>query len=92
MRMAEHIGPDAFLRQQKAIMARPDGRDDLSSIKCPTMILCGRQDALTPVEIHEEMAASIPITPAYRGQRRHDEHGTAPDGHRFSARLLLYSR
>lgn len=60
IRMANHIGPDAFLRQQKAIMARPDGRDDLSRIKCPTLILCGRQDALTPVEIHEEMAASIP--------------------------------
>ena len=41
-------------------MARPDGRDDLSRIKCPIMILCGRQDALTPVEVHEEMAASIP--------------------------------
>ena len=60
IKMADHVGPDAFLRQQKAIMTRSDGRDDLSRIKCPIMILCGRQDALTPVEVHEEMAAGIP--------------------------------
>ena len=59
-KMADHVGPDGFLRQQTAIMGRPDSRDDLGRIKCPTLILCGRQDALTPVEVHEEMAAGIP--------------------------------
>jgi len=60
MDMARHIGPEAFLRQQRAIMGRPDGREDLGRITCPTLILCGRQDALTPLELHEEMAAAIP--------------------------------
>lgn len=59
IKMADHVGPDGFLRQQEAIIARPDGRDDLDRIQCPTMILCGRQDALAPVEVHEEMAARI---------------------------------
>ena len=59
IKMADHVGPDAFLRQETAIMGRSDSRDGLGRIKCPTLILCGRQDALTPVEVHEEMAAAI---------------------------------
>lgn len=60
MKMAERVGQDAFLRQQKAIMGRPDSRGDLGGFDLPTLVLCGRQDALTPLEMHEEMAASIP--------------------------------
>ncbi len=59
MAMAERVGPEVFLRQQRAIMARPDSREDLRSYDLPTMVLCGRQDALTPLELHEEMAALI---------------------------------
>jgi len=58
--MAERIGRDAFLRQQAAIMGRPDGRTDLGRIACPTLVLCGRQDALAPPAVHQEMAAAIP--------------------------------
>lgn len=57
---AANIGPDAFVRQQHAILARPDGRKDLKKITCPTLVLCGRSDALTPLAQHEEMAAAIP--------------------------------
>ena len=60
MGMAERIGRDAFLRQQTAILGRPDSRPDLPRIDCPTLVLCGRQDAVTPLEGHEEMAAAIP--------------------------------
>jgi pimeloyl-ACP methyl ester carboxylesterase len=60
MAMAERVGHDAFLRQQTAIMGRPDGRTDLGRIACPTLVLCGRDDAVTPVALHEEMAAAIP--------------------------------
>lgn len=60
MGMAERVGKEAFLRQQKAIMGRPDSRPDLARIKCPALVLVGRQDALTPVAVHEEMAAGIP--------------------------------
>ncbi len=58
--MAERVGRDAFLRQQTAIMGRPDSRGDLAGIVCPTLVLCGREDALTPVEHHREMADGIP--------------------------------
>jgi len=59
MAMAERIGRDGFLRQQKAIMARPDSRQLLPGIDCPTLVLCGREDALTPLAWHEEMAGAI---------------------------------
>ncbi|MCC7275771.1 MAG: alpha/beta fold hydrolase [Alphaproteobacteria bacterium] len=58
--MAERVGRDAFLRQQSAILGRPDGIPDLPAITCPTLVLCGRQDALTPLDAHEEMARHIP--------------------------------
>jgi len=58
--MARGIGVQAFLRQQRAIMARGDSRPSLSQISCPTLVLCGREDSLTPVEVHEEMAQAIP--------------------------------
>jgi pimeloyl-ACP methyl ester carboxylesterase len=58
--MAESVGQGAFFRQQQAIMARPDGRGDLGRIRCRTLVLCGRQDAVTPPAVHEEMAAAIP--------------------------------
>lgn len=58
--MAERIGREAFFRQQTAIMGRPDGRADLARIACPTVVLCGRQDALTPLEVHREMVSLIP--------------------------------
>jgi pimeloyl-ACP methyl ester carboxylesterase len=58
--MAVAVGADAFLRQQAAIMGRIDSRPFLRRIACPTLILCGREDAVTPPEIHEEMAAAIP--------------------------------
>ncbi|MBM3492246.1 MAG: alpha/beta hydrolase [Alphaproteobacteria bacterium] len=57
--MAQSVGREGFLRQQKTIMARPDSRPDLARIDCPTLLLCGRQDALTPLSAHEEMQAGI---------------------------------
>jgi pimeloyl-ACP methyl ester carboxylesterase len=58
--MAERTGVEAYLRQQRAIISRPDFRPGLRKIKCPTLVLCGRQDQLTPLECSEEMAAAIP--------------------------------
>lgn len=60
MAMAERVGRDAFLRQQTAILGRPDGRPGLPRITCPTLVLCGDADALTPPEHSREMAAAIP--------------------------------
>ncbi len=58
--MAGRVGQEGFLRQQTAIMNRPDRRVEFASYDVPTMIVCGRQDALTPVDLHEEMADLVP--------------------------------
>lgn len=60
MAMTERVGKDAFLRQQRAIIGRPDNRPHLPAIRCPSLVLCGRQDQLTPLEWSEEIAALIP--------------------------------
>jgi pimeloyl-ACP methyl ester carboxylesterase len=57
--MAEETGPQAFLRQQRAIMGRPDSRPGLSAITCPTLVLVGDSDALTPPTLAREIAAAI---------------------------------
>jgi pimeloyl-ACP methyl ester carboxylesterase len=58
--MAERVGQEAFKRQQKAIMGRVDGRGDLPAIRVPTLVMCGRQDAISSLELHVEMAGAIP--------------------------------
>jgi pimeloyl-ACP methyl ester carboxylesterase len=58
-RMAQEVGREAFLLQQRAIMRRPDSRPTFARIACPTLVLCGREDALTPLARHEEIAAGI---------------------------------
>ena len=59
VKMAGEVGRDGFLRQQRAIMGRVDSRAGLSLIRCPTLVLCGRQDELTPPELAAEMASVI---------------------------------
>jgi pimeloyl-ACP methyl ester carboxylesterase len=58
--MAADTGADAFVRQVKAIMKRPDSRPLLPSIGCPTLVLVGDGDELTPPELSKEIAAGIP--------------------------------
>lgn len=58
--MAAATGKDAYCRQQEAIIGRIDSRPHLAKIRVPTMILCGKEDALTPVALHQEMANAIP--------------------------------
>ncbi len=58
--MAEETGAEAFVRQQRAIIARADARPLLPAIGCPTMVLVGDGDALTPPPLAQEIAAAIP--------------------------------
>jgi pimeloyl-ACP methyl ester carboxylesterase len=60
MAMAERVGRDAFLRQQTAILGRPDSRPDLPGLRMPTLVAVGAGDQLTPPEMAREMAGLIP--------------------------------
>ncbi|MGL4291212.1 MAG: alpha/beta fold hydrolase [Phreatobacter sp.] len=59
---AMHVetGPELFVRQQKAVLARPDYQPGLAAIDCPTLVLVGEGDAVTPPFMSEDMAEAIP--------------------------------
>lgn len=59
LEMAAEIGTDGFARQQKAIAGRPDSRPMLGRISCPTLVLVGAEDALTPPSIAVEISTAI---------------------------------
>ena len=52
--------PEIFAAQIKALLNRPDAGPVLSTIKCPTLVLCGREDTWSPLAAHRETAATIP--------------------------------
>lgn len=57
--MASGLGAQVFERQQRAIMGRADSLPSLAAIKCPTLILCGADDQLTPPALHHELLEGI---------------------------------
>ncbi len=57
--MAQEVGAEGFVREQNAIMARPDSRPLLAKIDVPTVVIVGRQDQATPLSRSQEMAADI---------------------------------
>jgi pimeloyl-ACP methyl ester carboxylesterase len=57
--MAAETGPQAFLRQLRAIIGRQDARARLSAIRCPTLVLVGEGDELTPPPLSQEIAGAI---------------------------------
>lgn len=54
--MMADTGPEAFARQQRAIMGREDSRALLSQLEIPTLVLVGDADAPTPPHLAQEMA------------------------------------
>jgi len=57
--MAEATGLEAYLRQQEAILSRPDSRPSLAAISCPTLVLVGESDEPTPPPLAREIAEGI---------------------------------
>ena len=50
---------DVFAAQQNALLTRPEAADVMGRIKCPALILCGRQDSWSTPLWHEAMAREI---------------------------------
>jgi pimeloyl-ACP methyl ester carboxylesterase len=57
--MVSRGGPEALIRQNRAVMARADSRPLLPHLRCPVLVMCGEGDRLTPPELSREMAAAI---------------------------------
>lgn len=58
--MMLRAGAAALIRQNRAVMARADLRPALGTISCPTLVVGGEQDQLTPPERSREIADAIP--------------------------------
>ena len=54
------VGPATAIAQNRAIMARADHREALAKLELPVLVLCGRDDQITPPELSEELATLIP--------------------------------
>ena len=52
--------PDIFAGQINALLNRPDARPVISAIRCPTLVLCGREDSWSTLATHKDIAARIP--------------------------------
>jgi len=57
--MGDDVGPEAFVRQQTAVIGRADSRPSLAWIRCPTLVLSGDQDNTIPNSLSVEMADGI---------------------------------
>jgi len=55
LQMFERRTVDTFAAQLQALIRRPDASDVLRSLRVPTLIACGRDDAWSPVSQHEAM-------------------------------------
>lgn len=49
-----------WIRQNQALMERPDARLHMRQVRCPTLVLCGADDLMTPPELSREIAALVP--------------------------------
>jgi len=58
-RMIARASLSLFEAQIEALLARPDRRELLPTIRVPTLVLCGNEDTWSPLARHEEMAAMI---------------------------------
>ena len=59
MTMAMQLGPEAFLSQSEALASRPDQQDNLKLVTVPSLILCGKEDRLCPLDRHVLLAQLI---------------------------------
>jgi pimeloyl-ACP methyl ester carboxylesterase len=58
--MTRSVGREVFVRQQTAMLDRPDYRAGLSAIRCPALVVGGEDDTVTPPDLARETAAAIP--------------------------------
>jgi pimeloyl-ACP methyl ester carboxylesterase len=60
LEMIGRAGAQQLVRQNRAIMGRPDARAHLGALRCPVLVVCGESDQLTPPECSREIAALVP--------------------------------
>ena len=59
MTMCTETGVEIYRRQEELAAMCVDRRPDLPKIKCPTIVVCGRDDVATPLAFSQEIAVGI---------------------------------
>jgi pimeloyl-ACP methyl ester carboxylesterase len=54
--MAKGVGAESFTLRHQAMTTRSDSRDLICALDIPVRAICGRQDAMSPIEDHIEIA------------------------------------
>jgi pimeloyl-ACP methyl ester carboxylesterase len=60
LQMIRRAGDPQLIAQNRAVMARADARPWLPEVRCPTLVVCGQGDLLTPPEHSREIAGAVP--------------------------------
>ena len=58
--MAKETGEEVFLNQLAALASRIDSRPYLPEISCPSLLMVGKEDKVTPLDLHLEIQQQIP--------------------------------
>jgi len=58
--MIDAVGATSFVKQLRANAGRPGARDVLPQVRCPALVLAGRQDRLCPPEMQADLASLLP--------------------------------
>lgn len=58
--MTNRFTPEDYARESRSLLKRVDQESILATISCPSLILTGAEDSLSPVERAHEIAAQIP--------------------------------
>lgn len=58
--LVQRAGAEQLIRQNRAVMARPDARTHLPALRCPVLVVSGLADSLTPPDCAREIAALVP--------------------------------
>ena len=60
LRFVLDAGAGQLIRQNRAVIARPDARLHLANVRCPVLVMCGEEDRLTPPACAREIAQLCP--------------------------------
>jgi pimeloyl-ACP methyl ester carboxylesterase len=60
LKMVGRMSGEIYAGQTNALLTRPDAKPVLDMIRCPTYIICGKQDSWSPPERHQQLAELIP--------------------------------
>ena len=53
-------GTEQLIRQNRAVIARPDARLHLAQVRCPVLVVCGEDDQIAPPEASRDIVGLAP--------------------------------